>query len=67
MVGSLLIRVCQFGEVYIRREEGKGKGKDHELGFGSVEIIFVEDEGVGKNVAEQTGEGRFTARGAAGY
>lgn len=37
------------------REGGGGKGRGTELVFWFVEIIFVEDEGLGEDVAEETG------------
>ncbi len=34
-------------------------GVDRDLGVGFVEVVFVEDESSGKDVADETGEGCF--------
>jgi hypothetical protein len=34
---------------------------DGDLGVGFVEVVFVQDEGVGEDVAEQASDGCFAA------
>lgn len=52
------------------RDRGKGRGREggalgggHELSFGLVEVVLVQDGGVREDVAQEPAQGRLAARG----
>lgn len=41
-------------------------GVERDFGVGFVEVVFVQDEGIGEDVAEEAGDCGFAAGGGAG-